>query len=146
MANKYVSMPIGFTRLDSAPLENNTVFHTEDGTSGVTLAQQYATSNPTAYPGQLITAQALDNTWAVYLIQNTKLLVKLMDYVDSEFTKDNLTADNKLLVGSDRVPRGIVSKSTGKFITISPTLLNSDGRYSIDLSGLQLDGTWIIKY
>lgn len=51
MAKSYVSLPVGYYRVDAEPLEKNTKFET------YTEANAYATTDPTAYAGQIISVK-----------------------------------------------------------------------------------------
>lgn len=70
MSNKgYVTIPVGYKRVDGEPLELNTVFST------IESAVEYATSDPTAYVGQIISV--VTDKADVYAIQTDKSLKRI---------------------------------------------------------------------
>lgn len=77
MPNKYVDAYVGFRRLDDKPLEANTLFLNQGGTSGIVAAQTYASSDPTAYIGQVIVAQSSDNSYKMYQIHTDRTLIEM---------------------------------------------------------------------
>lgn len=70
MAKGLVTLPIGFKRVDAEPLEADRLF------VGIESARTYATTDPTAYPGLIISVLE-GNSTNVYVIGQDKSLIQL---------------------------------------------------------------------
>ena len=144
---KYIDQPLGYTRMDKHPLENNTVFANEDGKSGYARAVEYAKNHATSYPGQTLAAEHDDGTWDLYIVQASKNLKLLISAPQATFTASSIV-DNMLYVSGKCPPIGIKSRTTGVYYAVAPDILMQDGEYSglyrIDLTGFTPEGTWDI--
>lgn len=104
MSNKgYVTIPVGYKRVDGEPLELNTVFSTLE------LASEYATSDPTAYTGQLISV--LGDVVKLYIIQEDKSLLLVGTY---QLVLDITTNPMIIEHGMKHLPSVTVLDSDGK--------------------------------
>lgn len=104
MSNKgYVTIPVGYKRVDGEPLELNTVFSTLE------LASEYATSDPTAYAGQLISV--LGDVVKLYIIQEDKSLLLVGTY---QLVLDITTNPMIIKHGMKHLPSVTVLDSDGK--------------------------------
>ena len=144
---KYIDQPLGYTRMDKHPLENNTVFANEDGKSGYARAVDYAKNHATSYPGQTLAAEHDDGSWDLYIVQATKNLKLLVAAASSSFTAASLV-ESMLYVSGRTPPIGIKSRDTGAYFAVAPDELMLAGEYSglyrIDLTGFSPEGTWDI--
>lgn len=99
MAKGLVTLPIGFKRVDAEPLEANVLFTTLES------AQSYASTDPTAYPGQaLFVANASDQTVKAYLVKFDKSLANIGEA--SEVDLDWSTITNKPQINGHELTSG----------------------------------------
>lgn len=86
MAKSYVSLPVGYYRVDAEPLEKNTKFET------YAEANAYATTDPTAYAGQVISVKQ-DGSFSLYMIQETDGVKRLEPYSSGGGSSEQVQAD-----------------------------------------------------
>lgn len=72
----YLKIPIGYTRVDDKPLENNTLFSSYDA------ALDYCQNNPTAYNGQIITVVSGERP-KIYVITKSQTLGSILGDISS---------------------------------------------------------------
>lgn len=108
MAKGLVTLPIGFKRVDSEPLEADRLF------VGIDSATTYASTDPTAYPG-LIISVIEGNKTNVYVIGQEKQLIQLAllsgDQRSYEFSDaQSLHISHNL----NKMPEVVLLNSTGQ--------------------------------
>lgn len=156
MAKSYLGMPVGYKRLDGSPLVDCELWmNSGEGdnlVTGYSQAAKYASGDvaqhpdaPTSYVGQYLAAQATDGTVSLYVVQPSRLLLRVGDFPNQEFTAASLQ-DGILIVANQKVPLGILNKTNGDYFAVAPTRMNESGFYVIDLSGLTIEGTWELVY
>jgi hypothetical protein len=135
MAEKsYVTIPVGMERVDALPYEKNTRFLTYEE------AEQYATTDPTAYSGQILMVKGDGNNWYTYQIQEDKTLVNRGLVRTKYFTPDQIQ-NGKLHIKMDLVPSGIISPGNVYF-GIVPDGIDETGAYILDVTGFDIQGIW----
>ena len=70
MAKDFVTLPIGYKRVDNQPLMSDQVF------TELSLAQKFAKDDPTAYVGQILSVVTNEGS-TVYFIDSNKTLIPM---------------------------------------------------------------------
>lgn len=136
MAKAYVSLPVGYYRVDNEPLEQNTRF------TSYADALAYATTSPTVYTGQTLVVKEDNGAWSMYQVQEDKTLNKITILTSVYVTPEKIT-DGKIYIKTDLMPKGLVTPE-GKIFGIQPDEVDSEGLYSLDVTGLDIQGIWRI--
>ena len=136
MAKAYVSLPVGYYRVDNEPLERDTRF------TSYADALAYATTSPAVYTGQLLLVKEDSGAWSLYQVQEDKSLQKCTIITSQYVTPENIV-DGKIYIKMDLMPKGLVSPS-GTVFGIQPDFIDSEGLYTLDVTGLDIQGIWKI--
>lgn len=86
MAKSFVSLPVGYYRVDAEPLEKNTKF------ASFAEANAYATTDPTAYAGQVLSVLQ-DGVYSLYMIQETGGVKRLEPYSSGGGSSEQVQAN-----------------------------------------------------
>lgn len=86
MAKSFVSLPVGYYRVDAEPLEKNTKF------ASFAEANAYATTDPTAYAGQVLSVLQ-DGVYSLYMIQETDGVKRLEPYSSGGGSSEQVQAN-----------------------------------------------------